>query len=167
MDSENENPPTRTPRTPRTPLPTENERPPARTPLPDGYLPTIKPPAAQTKPPPASSEIQVPATQRGSKQANAQEEALPSSPHNSSQEDIPSDDRTELADNDNHIQAPDPNAELPPMDWADFQARFDKEMKKAGDEEDILWNEFDDMMLVRLFRFTTYAMKCYDMMANA
>lgn len=133
-------------------MPTENEKP-ARTPLPDG---PSKPAVVMEAPPkPATqikesqdsheSEIQVPSTPREFK--NSGQEETPAKPHNIESGDVPSDDRTETTE-DGDREVVDPDAELPAIDWAEFELRYTKAIDEANKVEDGLFNQFDDLVTV-------------------
>lgn len=59
----------------------------------------------------------------------------------------PSEDPTEKIEDDREVEAadaqPDPNAELPEMDWAEFQDRYREAIDKADEKEGKLLEEFE------------------------
>ena len=86
-----------------------------------------------------TQDIQVPSTTK-----SGQEQAQP---HPNRDEDLPSDDRTDTSDDEDKA---DPDSELPPIDWEEFDTRYDKAMNEANEVEDKLFIDFDRLCIVRL-----------------
>lgn len=130
--------------------------PPARTPL-----PASKPGEASIKQnedqhiaiiTSESLEIQVPSTQSPSGSIHEEEMSpRPSSPRKGEPDHLSSVNRTDVAeDEDQTVRTPkvDHNANLPAMNWAEFEARFATAQDQASTAEDELFDEFDKLAVV-------------------
>jgi hypothetical protein len=132
----------------------ENPTPPPvpRSPLPDGCskpamkveTPSKVKPTTQIK---MSQEpgIQVPSTYQSS-----QEEETSFSQHNSDSEHGTSNKINVALDSTDARDNVDMNAELPNLDWDEFETRYKKAIHDATAVEDKLFKDFDKLVVVRL-----------------
>lgn len=107
----------------------------------DPQRPPAETPSKTTKQSRSNSEVQVPSTlphYAHGHEAVRQSEQIRSDP---------SDAQTEVTEDEPEVEMEgfesDHNAELPEMDWSDFQNRYNEAIMKANDEEQELLVEFE------------------------
>lgn len=138
-----------------------------RTPLPDGQLKESQAKQSQLKQTRKDEsllklkedptlQIQGPSSnpqrcQHGAGQDEQHEEEAESDDRSGEPEDIPSDDLTEVADDEHHTEektVANDNVDLVPMDWTAFEKGYIEALKAADEEENNLLAEFDKVFSV-------------------
>jgi hypothetical protein len=138
-----------------------------RTPLPDGQLKEGQVKQSQLKESQKdqsllklkedlSQPVQVPSSnlqhsQEDAGQDEQDEEEAGSDDRVGEPQDNPSDDLTEVADDEQHTEeraVADDNVDLVPMDWTAFETEYIEALKAADEEENNLLTEFDKVFSV-------------------
>jgi hypothetical protein len=104
-----------------------------------------EPPSNEIRPFRSSSEIQVPPTllHDDHEDGPVDKNVLQVEQIRSGSSENPTEATEDDREGDTEGAEPDSNAELPPMDWANFQHRYKEAILKANEDEDRLLAEFE------------------------